>query len=334
MKKIIYTLLALTAISQLHAQVGIGTNTPDNSAMLEVQSNERGILFPRMTSAQRNGIASPANGLHVFDTNTNSLWYFNGTVWINTVSVASLGDVKSGFQPNDHSGWIKMDGRAINTLNANQQAAAITLGFTTSLPDATTAYLVQNNGTMGSVSGTNTRTLTQANLPNVSFTGTTNTSGGHNHDGLTGNNGGHSHTGTTSTTGSHNHTGSTSTDGNHSHSNNSSGNQGGFGLIRQSDGGTNTVTDTDFTPGEPDLVRSPIALTINSSGNHSHTLNINNNGDHSHTFTTSTVANHNHTIGTDGAHTHAVTVASGGSATSINIAPRSLTVNMFVYLGQ
>ena len=332
MKKIIYTLFLLVSSSSLHAQVGIGTNTPDNSAMLEVQSNERGILFPRMTSAQRNGIASPANGLHVFDTNTNSLWYFNGTVWINTVSDASLGDVKSGFQPNDHSGWILMDGRAVNTLNANQQAAAIALGFTTNLPDATTAYLVQNNGTMGAVSGANTTTLTQANLPNVNFTGTTNSAGGHNHGGSTGDNGGHNHTGTTSTNGSHNHTGSTTTNGDHNHqywdmfySENPGTGWGGSTVNFTSRGSNGTDNDN---------VQWQVSRGTGSAGNHSHALNINNNGDHNHTFTTSTVANHNHTISTDGAHTHAVTVSSGGSADPINIAPRSLTVNMFVYLGQ
>ncbi len=51
------------------AQVGIGTQSPDASAMLDVQSTTKGILVPRMTSAQRLAIPSGApNGLLVFDT--------------------------------------------------------------------------------------------------------------------------------------------------------------------------------------------------------------------------------------------------------------------------
>jgi hypothetical protein len=325
MRKIINIFLLVVAAQAVSAQVGIGTNTPDNSAMLDVSAADKGILFPRLTSVQRAGIATPATGLHVFDTNTNSLWYFNGSVWINTAAEASLGDVKSGFQPNDHSGWLKLDGRSVNTLNANQQAAAIALGFTTNLPDASTAYLAQNSGTLGAVTGANTTTLTQANLPNVSFTGTAASAGGHNHGGMSGSAGGHNHTGTTANNGSHSHTGSTTDNGNHNHSyvdRYYAENQG----VNQGFAGSNSGYDTDNAP-------FSINASTSFSGNHSHNLNVNTSGDHNHTFTTNSVSDHNHTIGTDGAHTHVVTVSSGGSASPINIAPKSLTVNMFVYLG-
>ncbi|WP_203229460.1 hypothetical protein [Aureibaculum marinum] len=63
------------------AQVGIGTTTPDASSALEVQSTEKGLLIPRMTSAQRTAIASPALGLLVYDTDTKSIWNFDGTAW-------------------------------------------------------------------------------------------------------------------------------------------------------------------------------------------------------------------------------------------------------------
>jgi hypothetical protein len=269
--------------------------------------------------------------LHVFDTNTNSLWYFNGSVWINTAAEASLGDVKSGFQPNDHSGWLKLDGRAVNTLNANQQAAAIALGFTTNLPDASTAYLAQNSGTLGAVTGANTTTLTQANLPNVSFTGTAASAGGHNHGGTSGSAGGHNHTGTTSTNGAHNHTGNTSSNGGHNH---------GYSDMFYSEntsvgwsGSTANFTNRGSSSTDSDNIQWQVDRTTGWSGDHIHSLNINDSGNHSHTLNINNVGDHNHTIGTDGAHTHVVTVSSGGSASPINIAPKSLTVNMFVYLG-
>jgi Chaperone of endosialidase len=51
------------------------------SAMLDVSSTVKGILIPRMTTAQRTAIATPATGLQVYDTNLNLLYYYNGTVW-------------------------------------------------------------------------------------------------------------------------------------------------------------------------------------------------------------------------------------------------------------
>lgn len=51
------------------------------SAMLEVKSVTQGLLTPRMSSLQRNAIRTPAQGLLVFDTNTRSFWFYNGTEW-------------------------------------------------------------------------------------------------------------------------------------------------------------------------------------------------------------------------------------------------------------
>jgi len=64
-----------------HAQVGIGTTTPDASSILDIESTTQGILTPRMTTAQRIAIASPAEGLMVFDIDEGSFFYFDGTVW-------------------------------------------------------------------------------------------------------------------------------------------------------------------------------------------------------------------------------------------------------------
>lgn len=65
------------------AQLGIkATNTPPHpSAMLDVESTTKGLLIPRMTTAQRTGITSPAAGLHIYDTDTKSDWYWDGTAW-------------------------------------------------------------------------------------------------------------------------------------------------------------------------------------------------------------------------------------------------------------
>ncbi|ACT92047.1 hypothetical protein Dfer_0787 [Dyadobacter fermentans DSM 18053] len=82
------TLLGSVAFTA-SAQVGIGTTTPDASAQLEVQSGAKGVLIPRLSSSQRTGIASPADGLLVYDTDTKSFWYFkSGTGWTDNAPLA------------------------------------------------------------------------------------------------------------------------------------------------------------------------------------------------------------------------------------------------------
>jgi len=72
---VIFTFILAT--NNITAQVGIGTTNPAASSMLEIQSTSKGILIPRMTSVQRIAISSPANSLLVFDTDTQSFWFYN-----------------------------------------------------------------------------------------------------------------------------------------------------------------------------------------------------------------------------------------------------------------
>jgi hypothetical protein len=65
------------------AQVSINTDnsTPDVSAALDVKFNNKGFLPPRMTTALRNAIASPAEGLVIYNTDQRALNVYNGTGW-------------------------------------------------------------------------------------------------------------------------------------------------------------------------------------------------------------------------------------------------------------
>jgi hypothetical protein len=87
------------------------------------------------------------------------------------MTIINYGDVKTGFQTSDHNGWVKLDGRLKSTLSATQQTQATALGIGTNLPDATNAFLVQNGNTVGTISGSNSITLAQNQLPNVNYTG-------------------------------------------------------------------------------------------------------------------------------------------------------------------
>lgn len=67
------------------------------SALMSLESTTRGFLPPRMTTTQRDAITSPATGLSIYNTTTNSVEFYNGSVW------------------------------TTETLNANRQTASYTL---------------------------------------------------------------------------------------------------------------------------------------------------------------------------------------------------------------
>jgi hypothetical protein len=62
--------------------IGINTLTPNASAILDLSSTTQGFLYPRMTTLQRNAIASPATSLIIFNLTTNRFEYYNGATWI------------------------------------------------------------------------------------------------------------------------------------------------------------------------------------------------------------------------------------------------------------
>ena len=86
---ILFTLILVLATSLAsHAQVGIGPSSPNATAELDVSSTTKGFLPPRMTAAQRNAIATPAQGLMIYCTNCGAngeAQLYNGTAWVNLV---------------------------------------------------------------------------------------------------------------------------------------------------------------------------------------------------------------------------------------------------------
>ena len=58
-----------------------GTGAVAASALVDVRSTTKGILFPRMTTTEKNAISTPAEGLCVYDLTTHKLCCYNGTAW-------------------------------------------------------------------------------------------------------------------------------------------------------------------------------------------------------------------------------------------------------------
>jgi len=72
-------LLMIISTNFLFSQVGIGTTTPDNSSILDIESSDSGVLFPRLTPVQRDAITNPATGLLIYNSSTNYFQYNSGT---------------------------------------------------------------------------------------------------------------------------------------------------------------------------------------------------------------------------------------------------------------
>jgi hypothetical protein len=61
--------------------IGVGTSSPNASAILDVQSTTKGFRLPNMTTTQKNAISSPAAGLMVFDTTLGKACLYTGSAW-------------------------------------------------------------------------------------------------------------------------------------------------------------------------------------------------------------------------------------------------------------
>ncbi len=73
-------LLSITSIAQ-GVKISIESGAPDESAILEISSTERGVLFPRMTTLERDAILNPAESLMIFNTDTKCFETYVYDVW-------------------------------------------------------------------------------------------------------------------------------------------------------------------------------------------------------------------------------------------------------------
>jgi hypothetical protein len=154
--------LSLSFLSlDITAQVGINIDgsSPDGSAMLDVKSTATGMLIPRMTTSQRNAIASPANSLLVYDNDTKSFWYYNSTSlsWIElrsgNIKIMADGDNDTKIQveetPDDDIIRFDLAGLECMTLiqNSNYQPRLeIGSGISLALGDEALKLNNPNNG--------------------------------------------------------------------------------------------------------------------------------------------------------------------------------------------
>ena len=94
-KPLLVTALSILFTTLIYGQVGIGTNSPVASAKLEILSTTQGFLPPRMTTAQRDQISSPAIGLIIFNTTTDILEIRTSSGWLSLKVVSSSQEIAS-----------------------------------------------------------------------------------------------------------------------------------------------------------------------------------------------------------------------------------------------
>ncbi len=280
--------------------VGIGTSSPNASAALEISSTDKGLLVPRLTTAQRTGIANPANGLYVYDTDVNCFFSYKTAAPAGWVSMCpeprGIIVMWSGTLANIPSGYALCDG-SLGTPDLRDR-------FILSVGTA------ENPGATG---GESSYSLSVNQLPAHSHTGTTSSNGTHTHTGTTSSEGAHTHTGTTSTEGSHTHT------MNHTHTINDPGHSHVVaGNNTFSSDGSTFETDNSSNSQPRNTSTSTTGISINSfngstgsAGSHAHTFTTASNGAHTHSFTTAS----------GGAHTHSFTTDSVGSGATIDNRP-------------
>ena len=127
MKKAYHFLAAilLLASSTVHAQVAINTDgtNPDNTAVLEVKSTNKGLLLPRMGFDERNAIPNPATGLLIYCTNCNELQMYDGTAWVRL----SLGTASPPTVMNPTTGktWMRLNLGASRVATSSTDALAL-----------------------------------------------------------------------------------------------------------------------------------------------------------------------------------------------------------------
>jgi microcystin-dependent protein len=162
-----------------------------------------------------------------------------------------VGDLKWSIMNNDHEGWVECNGRSLSRRTYAELFKIIGTSFgsdsatTFNLPDCRGRGLAAigqgvglTNRALGGTIGEETHALTVGELP------------------------------------AHSHSGTTAVEGDHTHTSNANG--GSLGLATAN--GTGTAIETDNSGGEMNIVNLPQALTINTTGAHSHAFTSGNTG--------------------------------------------------------
>lgn len=138
-RRIIVWVFCLCILNNGYGQIGIGTTNPDPSAIVEVNSSDKGLLIPRLTSTQRDLINLPAEGLMIYNITTNCIEVNSGTSaspdWncvtgTSSVSFSNDCDV-NGFEGSYYNGAALSSSNKFSLTVTNTGSISSTLSFVT-----------------------------------------------------------------------------------------------------------------------------------------------------------------------------------------------------------
>ena len=161
--------------------VGVGTTAPATAAIVDITSTSAGFAMPRMTTVQRLAIASPIDGLQVYDTNLKGFYYFDGTKWDCANNPA--GTVQYFANVTAPNGYLICNGQSVSTTTYPELFAAIGYlyggaGATFNLPDLRGEFVrgldMGKGVNAGRVIGTNEAASTHRELGGTGGVGTIN----------------------------------------------------------------------------------------------------------------------------------------------------------------
>lgn len=114
-----FWMLCLLIQSSMMAQIGLGTTTPHNSALLEIKSDSKGILLPRLNTLERNNIVSPAEGLTIYNTDIKCFEFYNSMQWQN------ICNIKDDITVPTNVSAVAIDGGAIVSFDTDATNPAV-----------------------------------------------------------------------------------------------------------------------------------------------------------------------------------------------------------------
>jgi len=131
------------------SQVGIGTVNPDASAILDIVSATQGVLLPRLTTAQRDGIVNPADGLLVFNLDSDCLNIYSSVgVWLEICASVPV------IEGCSNTLWMELNLGAARV--ATYKADALAFGDLYQWGRGTDGHQVRTSGTTLTLSSTDT----------------------------------------------------------------------------------------------------------------------------------------------------------------------------------
>ena len=158
MKYLLVLIFALITTFAYTQNVGIGTTTPNASAVLDVNSFNKGFLPPRMSYGQITAIPSPAPGLIIYNTTFNKPVYFDSLKWRffnDTLMQPKIGDRLFGgivfyIDPSGQHGFVAAETDQSNGISWWNVKYVLTGAFSSSDGATNTTAIINFQGNTGS----------------------------------------------------------------------------------------------------------------------------------------------------------------------------------------